>query len=86
MPLMNIITKEQVKFAKIAANISSRQICEDAKIGKATLERFESGKSSPSIATLVKIKSSVDMYLDKAGWELMDNGGIQPKQKPISDI
>lgn len=79
---MKVINRTQIALAKAVLNIpSSEKLAELMGVGAVTLRRIESPNPDRNvrIETLIKVRLLIDELLTQAGWELLENGGIQPK-------
>jgi transcriptional regulator with XRE-family HTH domain len=52
-----VIVPVQIRLARAALNLSVRELAEQAGVGQATIERFESGRGDMRSATLAKIEA-----------------------------
>lgn len=67
-----MITAEQSRMARGALNWSVETLAKAAKVGEATVRRFEQGRAAPIPATLAAMQAA----LEAAGVEFIsENGG-----------
>jgi transcriptional regulator with XRE-family HTH domain len=69
-----MITSIQCKMARVALNWTAKQLADRAKVGVATVNRFESGQAKPIPATM----SAIQQAMEAAGVEFTDKGGVIP--------
>ena len=73
-----------IRAARAVLGWSTADLASRASIGVATLNRFERQDGTyrrATVETATAIHSSIVEGLRAIGWELMDNGGIQPAPK-----
>ena len=79
---MKVINRTQIALAKAVLDVSSSEkLAEQIGVGAATIRRIESPNPDRriKIETVIRVRLLIDEALAAIGWELMDNGGIQPK-------
>lgn len=68
----------QCKMARVALNWTAKDLAEKAKVGVATVNRFEGGQARPITATL----EAMQRTLEAAGVRFTDEGGVIPSNSP----
>ena len=79
---MKVINRTQIALAKAVLDVSSSEkLAEQIGVGAATIRRIESPNPDRriKIETIIRVRLLIDEALAAIGWELMDNGGIQPR-------
>jgi transcriptional regulator with XRE-family HTH domain len=69
-----MITPTQCRMARIALNWTAKELAEKAKVGVATVNRFESGQVAPIKLTL----EAMQRALEAAGVRFTEDGGVIP--------
>jgi DNA-binding XRE family transcriptional regulator len=70
-----VITAAQCKMARAGLGWDSTQLAHSANVGRATVARFETGKSDSIPATLAAIQCA----LEAAGIEFLPDNGVRLK-------
>ena len=67
-----MITREQCKMARVGLGWSVQDLARHAKVGASTVNRFETGRAEPIMATITAMQRA----LESAGVEFIpENGG-----------
>ncbi len=66
------------RAARALLQITQKELGERAKVSDMTVRAFELGSTTPTRATLDVLKRA----LEKAGVELLNDGGVRLKRKP----
>lgn len=74
---MQIITVEQLRMARYAANVTLRQVGEATKLSNVAINKIENGTTSPRLNTLTTL---VEFYQSK-GIEFGPDGWVRLKPK-----
>ena len=76
--VMEILSKQQIGFAKEALEISSTdKLAKAINMSPATLRRIEQKDESVRIDTAIKARNRLDAKLLSGGWEFIEDGGIR---------
>jgi transcriptional regulator with XRE-family HTH domain len=73
-----MITSSQCKMARAALGWGVRELAEKAQIGVTTINRFETGQTTPVRGTLIVIQQT----FEAAGIRFTDEGGVIPPSSP----
>lgn len=72
-----MISPTQCKMARTALSWTAKELAERAKLGVATVNRFEAGKGRPITSTL----EAMQRVLEGAGVQFTGDGGVVPPTK-----
>ena len=77
-----ILTGTQTRLCRALIGWSVRQLAECAKVSDSTVKRIElcdGVREKTEHKILLGISKCLTSAISELGWELMDNGGIQPR-------
>lgn len=73
-----MMTPTQCKMARVALNWTAKDLASRARVGVATVNRFEAGQVTPIPSTLEAMQKAIEA----AGVRFSDEGCVCPPRRP----